>query len=144
MLSLWHYKKALSKNDMKKRIMRALERLAKMCQHRPVTAVVQQVAPSELLRGKVALITGGTGGIGKAIAKEFFDAGAFVVVTSRSEERARLAAAEIDAAGKRAIGYALDGTRVGDFEELLHGLLDMVPGKRIDILVNNAGLVGGV
>ena len=49
-----------------------------------VTANITSAAPSELLKGRCALITGGTSGIGFAIAKAFLDAGASVVITGRS------------------------------------------------------------
>lgn len=48
---------------------------------------VVSLAPSELLQGKTALITGGTSGIGFEIAKAYINAGATVVITGRSEDR---------------------------------------------------------
>ncbi len=52
-----------------------------------VTINVQSLRPSELLKGRCALVTGGTSGIGYAIALAFLKAGACVIITGRSQER---------------------------------------------------------
>lgn len=126
-----------------RKIKRGIVSIVKACKHKSVIAIVKPVPSHMLLEGKVALITGGTSGIGKAIAKEFLESGAYVVITSRSEKRARTAAAEIDAAGNNVLGVALDVTAVESFENVIDDVLGKVPGGKIDILVNNAGLVGG-
>lgn len=88
---------------------------------------------SPRLDGKVALVTGGSRGIGKGIAKAFADAGARVMITSRKAESCEAAAKELgDAVSWEAghIGHAEDAERVIDATlERLGGL---------DILVNNA------
>jgi NAD(P)-dependent dehydrogenase (short-subunit alcohol dehydrogenase family) len=61
-----------------------------------------------LLRGKTALVTGGGSGINRHIAGTYALAGAAVVIVGRDGEKARRAAAEIEAAGGRALGYAAD------------------------------------
>ena len=60
----------------------------------PVTVVkanVQVLQPSEYLKGRVALITGGTSGIGYSIAKAYLNAGASVIITGRNESKLRCA-----------------------------------------------------
>ncbi len=87
------------------------------------------------LTGKVAIITGSSKGIGRAIAKHLAGAGASVAVNSRSMTEAQ---AVSDRIGNGAIGVAAD---VGDPLECQR-LIDKTVGHfgRLDILVNNAGL----
>ncbi len=95
------------------------------------------------LEGRVALVTGASRGIGKAIARALAGAGAAVCLASRSEEQARAAAAEIAAGtGARAFGLAADVARSDEVERMLATVLETF--GRIDMLVNNAGagLVG--
>jgi NAD(P)-dependent dehydrogenase (short-subunit alcohol dehydrogenase family) len=97
--------------------------------------------PKELfdLRGKVAVITGGSRGIGRAIAEGLASAGADVVVASRKIESCEAAAAEIaGATGCRAVPVAC---HVGQWEDC-DKLVDAVYREfgRCDILVNNAGM----
>ena len=85
------------------------------------------------LRGKTALVTGASRGIGKAIAKSFVDAGAQVMLTSRKEDALRAAANEMD--GETEIFVA----NAGDIEQG-HSCVDATMKRfgKIDILVNNA------
>jgi 2-deoxy-D-gluconate 3-dehydrogenase len=90
------------------------------------------------LKGKVAIVTGGNGGIGLGMARGLADAGADIAVVGRNEEKSKAAVAEIAKRGVRAIAVATDvtdkaavGRMVGRVKEEL---------GRIDILVNNAGI----
>lgn len=76
---------------------RSLHLIACTFGHRPVMAQVVKLAPSEMLAGRTALITGGTSGIGYAIADAFLSAGADVVLTSRTARRAEEACARLAA-----------------------------------------------
>jgi gluconate 5-dehydrogenase len=88
------------------------------------------------LTGKVALITGGTGHLGSAMARALAEAGASVVVTSRSAERAAAAAGALPRAGEaRHLGIALDHMRPEDIE---HGFREATSrAGQVDVLVNN-------
>jgi 2-dehydro-3-deoxy-D-gluconate 5-dehydrogenase len=90
------------------------------------------------LKGKVAIVTGGNGGIGLGMARGLADAGADVAVVGRNEEKSKAAVAELATRGVRAIAVATDVTdkdAVGRMVERVKGELG-----RVDILVNNAGI----
>lgn len=91
------------------------------------------------LDGRVALITGGTQGLGLAMAMALAQAGADVVVTSRELEKAQRCADTLAVAtGRRALGLAVDVTHVQQIETLVEAVIAAF--GRIDILVNNAGI----
>ena len=92
------------------------------------------------LTGKVAIITGSTRGIGKAIAETMAHYGASVVITGRKQEACDAVANEIKAAGGKALGVATDVTSAEARDNLV--AKTVAEFGRIDILVNNAGLGG--
>ncbi len=89
------------------------------------------------LQGKVALITGGSRGIGKATALGFARAGADVVVTSRKLPDLEMVAEEIKGLGGKSLAIAAHVGRVEDIKNLVSKVKEEF--GRIDILVNNAG-----
>jgi NAD(P)-dependent dehydrogenase (short-subunit alcohol dehydrogenase family) len=94
----------------------------------------QQIDPS--LRGKVAIVTGASRGIGAATARAFADAGAAVALAARSEhERTELAAA-IDAAGGRAIAVPTDVGDADAVRQLVERTVQTF--GRLDLAFNNA------
>jgi 3-oxoacyl-[acyl-carrier protein] reductase len=90
------------------------------------------------LQGKVALITGGSRGIGAAVAQTLATAGAAVAVCARNGEAAAATASAIAAQGGQALGVAADVSRAEDAERLVKACLERF--GRLDILVNNAGI----
>jgi 2-deoxy-D-gluconate 3-dehydrogenase len=90
------------------------------------------------LKGKIAIVTGGNGGIGLGMARGLADAGADVAVVGRNEDKSKAAVAELASRGVRAISVATDVT---DKEAVSH-MVERVKSElgRIDILVNNAGI----
>ncbi len=93
---------------------------------------------SQDLAGKVALITGGSRGLGRSMALGFAGAGADIVIASRKIDSCRAAAAEVEALGCQALPYAC---HVGHWDEV-DGLVDATYERfgRLDIVVNNAGM----
>lgn len=108
-----------------------------------VNVSVVSLASSELLKGRCALITGGTSGIGFEIAKAFINAGGTVVITGRSQDRIDAALAKLHKG--KSFGFVLDNTNVGSFDNKfreLQSVLNQANVPQIDILVNNAGVNG--
>lgn len=92
-----------------------------------------------LLEGKVAIITGGTRGIGKGIALRFAQEGADVIFTYvSSEETANAVEKEIEAFGVKAKGYKSNAANMEDAVALIEKVVEDF--GQIDILVNNAGV----
>jgi 3-oxoacyl-[acyl-carrier protein] reductase len=89
------------------------------------------------LSGKVAIVTGSSRGIGKAIALKLADAGASVVVTGHIED-AEPVAKEIRAKGRQSLAVRASVTSAADIEKLVEATLSTF--GRVDILVNNAGI----
>ncbi len=91
------------------------------------------------LRGKRAVVTGASGGIGRATALAFGVEGAQVVVADRRPDRADAIAAEIGAAGGAAVGVAADLASEDGCRRVVDAAVDRFGG--LDVLVNNAGLI---
>ncbi len=90
------------------------------------------------LEGKVVLITGAGGGIGRETAALFAQEGAAVVCADQDEARAQAAAEVVRATGPRALGIALDVTSAGDVERAVAQAEDAM--GPLDALVNAAGI----
>ena len=94
--------------------------------------------PSLDATGKVVVVTGGSKGLGRAMALGFAEAGADVVVASRKLEPCEVVADEVRALGRRALAVSC---HVGDWDQC-GALVDAAVAEfgRIDVLVNNAGI----
>jgi 2-dehydro-3-deoxy-L-rhamnonate dehydrogenase (NAD+) len=91
------------------------------------------------LAGRVAVVTGGAQGIGRAVVERFLDSGATVAVWDRDTKLAAATAAELGNRGP-VRAFAANVTKLGEVERARDETLAAF--KRIDILVNNAGIAG--
>jgi NAD(P)-dependent dehydrogenase (short-subunit alcohol dehydrogenase family) len=98
------------------------------------------MTPNELfdLSGKVALITGGSRGLGLQMVRAFAAAGADIIVASRKLEACEAVADEVRALGRRALAVSVHAGRWDDIDRLIE--VSFAQFGRIDILVNNAGM----
>ncbi len=90
----------------------------------------------QLLKGKYAVVTGGTRGIGRAIVERLLGEGATVAFCGRTRESVERASAEMKALGN-VFGYAADISKMEDVESFFASVGSRFPG--VDVLVNNAG-----
>ncbi|WP_227356740.1 SDR family NAD(P)-dependent oxidoreductase [Haladaptatus salinisoli] len=90
------------------------------------------------LDGRVAVVTGGTRGIGRAIARAFADAGADVVPTSRSEDAVDAAVADVRDRGADSFSCPVDVANEDDVDALFERVEAELGG--VDVVVNNAGI----
>jgi len=90
------------------------------------------------LDGKIALVTGGARGIGRAIALRFAREGADVAVADVNADGVRTVAGEIEAAGRRALAIGVDVRDLGQIRAMVEQVVATF--GRIDVLANNAGV----
>ena len=90
------------------------------------------------LAGKVAVVTGGTRGIGLAVAAWMLERGASVVISGRDADRLNIALKELGRDGAPAAGLVADAGRREDAERLVETARERF--GRVDVLVNNAGI----
>jgi len=95
--------------------------------------------PDRVLEGKIALITGGASGIGRATARLFAREGAAVAIADSNEAAGREVAAEIAADGGRVICERVDVTSADDCQRAVRQTLNAFGG--LHILFNNAGII---
>jgi len=95
-----------------------------------------------MLDGKVAIVTGGAGGIGQVYARALAEEGASIVLADLNEEGASEAAATLEADGFKAMGVKLDVTS----EESARAMVEQVKARfgGVDILINNAGIMSAI
>jgi NAD(P)-dependent dehydrogenase (short-subunit alcohol dehydrogenase family) len=91
------------------------------------------------LEGKIAVITGGTSGIGRALSLGLAEAGADVVATARRQQQVNETAQEIEARGRKTLRLAADVCDRASLERLLAAILDKF--GKVDILINCAGKI---
>lgn len=91
-----------------------------------------------LLKDKLSFITGSARGIGKTIALKFAEEGSDIIVCDVNEAGIAETVAEIEKAGRKALGVKMDVTNLASVESAVNGAMEKF--GKIDILVNNAGI----
>lgn len=89
------------------------------------------------LKDKIAVVTGGSRGLGKAIAQKFLEEGAIVIITATKEETLQKTAEELGSLGKIE-GFRMDVSQFGDVQKTIGSIIEKY--GRVDILINNAGI----
>lgn len=123
---------------VKTKLKNAVHTLIQMGKEEKIQPIIVPVEKEKLLDGKVALITGGTSGIGLAVAQAFQNAGAKVIITGTNQQKLEVALKKM---GRRGKGLLID---VRDTEHLPDKVKEaeaLFEENRIDILVNSAGVV---
>ncbi len=135
--------------DIKGKIIRAYRYVrygVPIIEKKVIFAQITNLSPNELLKGRIALITGGSSGIGREIAHAFINAGAIVIITGRSMSRL------VDASNKfvnvedlkhKLFLFELDSSNIEQVNNCIPNILEKFNLPKIDILVNNAGINRG-
>ena len=100
------------------------------------------VSSAKPLTGKVAVVTGGNQGIGRAIAQAMADAGASLAICARTEESVKLAAEEIRAGGVDCLPLQCDVSNPASTDAMAQAALDHF--GKVDVVVANAGIAGAI
>lgn len=124
---------------VKTKLKNAVHTLIQMGKEEKIQPIIVPVEKEKLLDGKVALITGGTSGIGLAVAQAFQNAGAKVIITGTNQQKLEIVLKKMGGGGGK--GLLID---VRDTEHLPDKVKEaeaLFEENRIDILVNSAGVV---
>lgn len=116
-----------------------LRALILMCKEKEIIAVPKLYHDNKILEGKIALITGGSSGIGAAIAQTFVNCGAKVIITGTNEKHLDMTLNKIGETNVRKLIWNVRDVK--NMSDKLEEALALFPEHRIDILVNSAGLV---
>lgn len=93
-----------------------------------------------MLEGKIAMVTGASQGLGRALALAYAEEGAKLITNARSEDSIRPVAEEAEKKGAEVLSLAADVSKSGDVRKLVDAAVERF--GRIDVLVNNAGVLG--
>ncbi len=98
----------------------------------------EESVADDSLKGRVAVVTGGNGGIGLGMARGLAQAGASIVVSGRNAEKSKRAVAELGKLGAQAVAIEADVADEAAVNALIRGAVDRL--GRVDVLINNAGM----
>lgn len=123
---------------VKTKLKNAVHTLIQMGKEEKIQPIIVPVEKEKLLDGKVALITGGTSGIGLAVAQAFQNAGAKVIITGTNQQNLEIVLKKMGGGGKGLLIDVRDTEHLPDKVKEAEALFEE---NRIDILVNSAGVV---
>lgn len=124
---------------MKKKIKNIIHGILKLVKEKEMYPIPKVMNRDKILEGKVALITGGSGGIGFAIAKSFVESGCKVIITGTNEEKLKENCKKLGGVNSKYMVWNILETK--NIPNKLEEALEKFEEKRIDILVNSAGIV---
>lgn len=134
----------LKENDemrIKESFILMVRKYINMRREKELIPIPELIPENQLLNGKIALITGGTSGIGLAIAESFINNGAKVIVCGTNKDKLDIALSKLKMIdNKRAQGLIFDISKVSEIDEKILEALQLFCDNRIDILVNSAGI----
>lgn len=111
-----------------------------------VRANIVKLSNNELLKDRYAIITGGTSGIGFAIAQSMLEAGAYVIITGRNQKRLDESADKLKSLNKsfcdKIFTQILDNLNIDSIDDCIEKIQSKINYNKISILVNNAGIIG--
>ena len=127
----------------KTKIKKGLRYFFNLFKEEKIKPVIIPTDKDKLLDGKIALITGGSSGIGYAIAKAFISAGAKVIICGTNEEKLNKAVANLLnlSGGGTAKGLVCNVRNVSTLTDKVNEACKLFEENRIDILVNSAGMI---
>lgn len=122
-------------------ISRIIKKIVNYAKAEKIRPIIVPTDKEVILDGKVALLSGGTGGIGMAIAKSFLASGAKVILIGRSEEKLQKSVRELGNSDN--IRYSVaDISNVQLIDQMVQSAATLFEEHRIDILINAAGVIG--
>lgn len=124
---------------MKKKIKNIIRGILKLFKEKEMYPIPKLMNRDKILEGKVALITGGSGGIGFAIAKSFVESGCKVIITGTNEKKLKENCKKLGGVNSKYMVWNILETK--NIPNKLEEALEKFEEKRIDILVNSAGIV---
>ena len=133
---MWSTYKEANNSMKKKGLGKKIKKISKMLHHKQVTPVPVLVSEERVLEGRVALITGGTRGLGLEFARTFANCGCDVIVSGRNKDALAEAVKEL---GEQGRSLFLDATDINSFDEKVKEANTLF-NKPVDILVNCAGV----
>ena len=123
------------------KIKKQIKKCIKIFKAEKIRPIIVPTDSSRILDGKIALISGGTGGIGFAIAKKFLDSGAKIILLGRREDKLKKSVQEFEI-DENVKYIAADTSDVQNLEQRVQKAASLFDENRIDILVNAAGMIG--
>lgn len=132
-----------NKMSVRSKIKNIFREFILMCKEEKTIPIIIPTDKNRLLDGKIALITGGTSGIGLSIAKTFIDSGAKVIIAGTKEEKLKDVILNLKNNNyeNNIKGFIIDVRDIKNLPERIKAAMELYPEHRIDILVNSAGVV---
>lgn len=121
------------------KIEKVLKKIVLVLKEEKVVPIAVPTDKDKMLEGKVALITGGSSGIGYSMAEEFIKSGAKVIIAGTNEEKLKNCVNKLGE--ENAKGIVIDVREVKQIPDKVNKAAQLFEENRIDILVNSAGLV---